>query len=172
MTHSSGVRRLVIIAMCASLVFVGKLSLLLLPNIEVVTFFLIIFTLTFRLEEALLISTVYTITESLLWSLTEQSYIWTVIVILTFLFKKVIKDRFILWSIFSGFLGLTFGLMCAVPIYFFTDRTVTISYLIANIPYDILHMVGNYFIMLFFGELIYKTLQKLLNGYDKEGNYY
>lgn len=169
---NSGVRRLVIIAMCASLVFVGKYVLMVIPNIEVVTFFLIIFTLTFRLEEALLISTVYTMGEALLWSLTEQAYIWTVIVLLTFLFKRLFKGNFIWWAIFSGFLGLSFGTLSGIPIYLLTNKSGFIAYVGAGLIYDVFHMLGNYFIMLVFGELIYKTLQKLLKEYDKEGTYY
>lgn len=169
---NTDVRRIVILAFSASIIFVGKLALYYVYNVELVTFFLIIFTLTFRLKEALLISTVYAIVEAMLWGLTEQFYIWTVIVLLTFLLKRVFKENFIWWSLFSGFLGLSFGTLSGIPILLLTNKNGFITYVSSGIGFDVIHMLGNYFIMLFFGELIFKILQKLLNGYDTNGTYY
>jgi hypothetical protein len=165
MSGSNLVKKIVLLAFCSSIIFVGKFALVHLPNIEVVTFLLIVFTLVFKLKEVLLISTVYTIVELLIWGVSEQLYIWTVIVLITALFRNVFKENFLLWSILSGFFGITFGLMCALPIYLLTDKTVTIAYLWANIPYDVIHMVSNYMIMLLLGEIVYKKLKQLLAGY-------
>ena len=105
MGKSKIVNRLIILSFSSALIYVGKLALLLLPNIEVVTFLLIIYTLSYNLRDALLISTVYTIIEVLHWGFSEQMYIWTVIVLLTYVFKKVFKENFLWWAVFSGFLG-------------------------------------------------------------------
>ena len=60
----------------------------------------------FTLKEALGISTVYTIVEIMLWGLSEQFYIWTLIVLITFLLKNIFKENFILWSLLAAFFGI------------------------------------------------------------------
>lgn len=165
------VRRIVILAFSASLVFVSKIALVSIPNVELVTFLLIIFTLSYSLEEALLISTVYTIVEIFLWGLTEQFYIWTLIVLLTFVFKRIFKDNFILWALFSGLLGMSFGFLSSLSIFVTTDYNHARNYFILGLWFDVVHMIGNYFLMLFLGELAYKKLRILLNDYNSNGGY-
>ncbi len=170
------VRRLVILSICASVLFVVKIILMPIPNIELVTFLLIIYTLIFTLKEALAISTIFTLVEIQLLTLSEQAYIWTLIVLVTYLFKRIIKDKFNIWAIYSGLFGLIFGTLSAIPFFVFYEyfsynlpegtRDITISlYILKGLPFDAIHMVGNYFLMLLLGEIVYKKLQRLLKEY-------
>ncbi len=166
------VRRLVLIAICASIIIVGKLIFLSIPNVEVVTFFLIIFSLIFSVKEALAIAIIYTIVEIYMFSFSEQFYIWSLIVIATSLVKKIFKENFQLWAIYSGFFGLIFGTLSAIPFFLFyeyfaqnipkeTGRLTMLAYILKGLPFDAIHMVGNYFIMLLLGEYVYKLFKKL-----------
>lgn len=170
------VRRLVLIAICASIIIVGKLIFLSIPNIEIVTFFLIIFAIIFSFKEACAIALIYTIVEIFLFTFSEQFYIWTFIVIVTSLVKKVFRENFQLWALYSGFFGLIFGTLSAIPFFLFyeyfsqnlpkeTGRLTILAYIINGLPFDAIHMVGNYFIMLFLGKTVYNLFKKLTKQY-------
>jgi len=163
----TSVNKLVTLSFCASIIFVTKLALIYIPNVEMVTFLLMIFAMVFTLKEALLISTTYTIVEILLWRLTEQAYIWTVIILVTWLFKSLFKDNFVLWAMLAAFYGITFGFFSAIPILIMTNFETALAYFIGGLWFDAVHMVGNYLIMLFLGGLVYKNLQRLLVEYYK-----
>ncbi|MDF2700627.1 MAG: hypothetical protein K0Q49_2186 [Haloplasmataceae bacterium] len=160
------IKQLVILSFFSSIIIVGKviLALLPIPNIEVVTFLLIIYTLVFGFKRTLAISIVYSITEMLMWGFGVQLYIWILIVIITTLAKKVFKENFIIWSLYSGFFGLIFGFLCAIP-KLLIDYSLFLSYFISGLPFDAIHMLGNYVIMLLIGEQVYFRLKKLTNFY-------
>ncbi|QVK17808.1 hypothetical protein KHQ81_13350 [Mycoplasmatota bacterium] len=160
-------KKLVILAMSSTLVFVFKIALFFIPNIELVTYLLIIFTLVYGLKDAIIIAFVYTILEIIVWGISEQFYIWVIIVLLTALLKKLFKENFILWAIYSGLLGLLFGLLCTIPIFLLTDYTFALTYYINGLRYDVPHLIGNYIFMLLFGEIGYNKLKTLLNQYYK-----
>ncbi len=165
MNQHNKIFRIIILAFSAGIIYVGKIMFQGIPNFEFVTFFLMIFTLTYTLKEALWISTVYTIVEILLWGWTEQFYIWTIIVLITFLLKNIFKENFILWSLLSAFFGISFGFLSSIPILILTNLQTATSYWIAGIYFDIGHMICNYFIMLLLGQVIYKKLQILIKEY-------
>ena len=165
MTSHRKVFQIIILAFFSAITFVGKIVLQPWSNIELVTFFLIIFTMIFTLKEALGISSVYTIVEIMLWGLSEQFYIWTLIVLITFLLKKIFKENFILWSLLAAFFGITFGFFSAIPIFILTGLPTAISYYLAGIIFDVNHMIFNYVFMLLFGEIVYNKLQILIKEY-------
>ena len=88
---------------------VAKMALAFLPNIELTSFLLILYTLTFGMKVAyavpvfiLIEGTVYGV--NLWWIM--YLYAWPLLVLLTHIFKKNISVWF--WSVFSGIFGLPF----------------------------------------------------------------
>lgn len=158
-------KKLVILSMSSALVFVFKVALAFIPNIELVTFLLIIFTLVYPLKEALAIASIYTLLEIIVWGLSEQFYIWILIVLMTLLLKKIFKENFILWAIYSGLWGLLFGLLSSIPIFLLFGYTYAVTYYISGLRFDVPHLIGNYFFMLLLGQIVYDNLQTLLKEY-------
>lgn len=159
---------LTLMAICAPLLNVTKLALAFLPNIEPVTLLLIIYTLVLGFKKSIIISLLFIAVEPLIWGINiyilQYLLVWPLLVILTQIFKEVIKENFLLWAIFSGAFGLLFGVLTSIPLMIF-DKTFTYANIISGLPFDALHLVGNYFLMIFLGETIYKKLKELKSIY-------
>lgn len=159
-------RELIILVLLSSIITVSKMFLSFLPNIELVSMFLIVYTLVFR-KKAIIIALLFVLIEGLIYGIGlwwfSYAFVWPLLVILTLLFAKINKENFLLWSIFSGVFGLIFGMLFAFPYIILNDLSFAVAYWIKGIPYDIIHMVGNYLAMMLLGEHIYNLLIKLNN---------
>ena len=114
-----GVRDIALIGVMTAVIEVSKLALTALPNVELVTFWIIMFTLFFGPK------TVYSILVFILIEISMYGihtwivmylYIWPALALLTCLFKKA--DSVWIYSMLSGFFGLFFGAFCAIPYFF------------------------------------------------------
>ncbi len=146
---------------------VSKLALASLPNIELVSFWIILFTLCFGLHTLYAIYG-FVMIEGMLYGVHfwwfAYLYVWTILALLTHLFRK--QESALFWSIFSALFGLFFGLLCTGP-YFVTGvlsgglyngLLAGFSWWIAGIPYDFLHCIGNFCTMF----VLYKPLRKVM----------
>lgn len=160
---------MIIVSLLGALMLVLQVMMSGIPNVEPVSFLTIIFTLVLG-KKALVIVAIFNILLGLVngigpW-LIGYWILWPVLVIIVLLLKNVIKENFLGWSIVSGVFGLIFGALYAIPYIFLASKTFALTYWINGIPYDVIHMVGNYFIMLFLGKRAYKVLKKLVDKYD------
>lgn len=149
---------------------VSKLALSHLPNIELVSFWIVVFTLTFGLRTIYAIYG-FVLIEGMLYGIhfwwAAYLYVWTILALLTWLFRRQQSVWF--WSILSALFGLFFGVLCAIP-YFITGTfsgglynglLAGFSWWIAGIPYDFLHCIGNFCTMLVLYKPIYAIMQQL-----------
>lgn len=149
---------------------VSKVALQHLPNIELISFWVILFTLTFGLRTIYAIYG-FVLIEGILYGVhfwwIAYLYVWTILALLTRLFHK--QRSVLFWSILSACFGLFFGAFCALP-YFVTGifsgglyngLLAGISWWLAGIPYDILHCIGNFCTMLALYKPIHNVMQKL-----------
>lgn len=143
---------------------VSKLALASVPNIELVSFWVILFTLHMGWRTLYAVY-VFVFIEGILFGIhfwwVSYLYVWTILVILTQIFRS--QTSLLFWSILSALFGLTFGALCAIP-YGITGMLsgglwngilAGFSWWIAGIPYDLLHCAGNFAIML----VLYKPVQ-------------
>lgn len=161
------VRDLTRLGLMIAVIEVSKLALNHLPNIELVSFWIILFTLTFGLRTIYAIYG-FVLIEGLLYGIhfwwVAYLYVWTILALCTWLFRKQQSVWF--WCILSAIFGLCFGALCAVP-YFITGALsgglyngflAGFSWWIAGIPYDFLHCVGNFCTML----VLYKPIRNMM----------
>ena len=164
------VRELTRLGLMIAVLEVSKLTLNHLPNIELVSFWIILFTLTFGLRTIYAIYG-FVLIEGLLYGIhfwwAAYLYVWTFLALCTWLFRKQQSVWF--WCILSAIFGLCFGALCAVP-YFITGALsgglyngllAGFSWWIAGIPYDFLHCVGNFCTMLVLYKPIHNMMQRL-----------
>jgi len=144
-----------------------KLAMQGLPNIEMTSFLLILFTLHFGHLTLLTVPALILIEGTLygfgLWWV-MYLYAWPLLTLVTYLFRK--NDSAFFWAIVSGAYGLLFGFLCSFP-YFFIGaasggiamglRTM-LTWWVAGIPFDLLHGAGNFALML----ALYKPVSSLL----------
>lgn len=149
--------------MLAAILYVAKVALEFLPNVELVSLLTILYTLAFG-KEAFLIVTVFNMFELIQWGFgswwVSYLYTWPLLCLLTLLFRKLFKEEFLLWAIFAGCFGLIFGFLFAIA-YLPLGFSYALSYWISGLPWDVWHAVSNFALMLAAGKFLYRALCKL-----------
>ena len=141
-----------------------KFALSGIPNVELTSFWLIIFTLLFGWKIVAVIPAFILIEGAIygvnLWWF-MYLYAWPLLVGITWLFRKV--DSPLFWAIVSGIFGLCFGALCAIPYFIIGESTGGLSvgirsafaWWVTGIPWDIVHCAGNFILML----VLYKPIK-------------
>lgn len=157
------VKKLTRVALLGATLYVLQVGFAFLPNIELVSLLIILYTLVFG-KETLLIITVFNIFEGLQWGFgtwwVSYLYAWPLLCIAVLGIKKIAKEEFIIYGVLSGIFGLTFGALFAA-LYLFIDPAYAISYWITGFPWDVVHGVFNFILMIILGKPLYKVLTYL-----------
>ncbi|OPL07544.1 MAG: hypothetical protein AVO33_05330 [delta proteobacterium ML8_F1] len=152
------------VAILSASLTAGKLALSAVPNIEIVSFLFIVFTVVFGVKRTLLTAVIFTTTEMLIYGfgiwILGYYLIWPTLILLTALLKPHLKSEYG-YSIFSGLFGLFFGLYFAVFESFFYGIGYGITYWIQGIPFDLLHGGSNFIVMLVLFKPITRSVLKM-----------
>ena len=156
------IRDITMIGMMSAILLVLQLALAFIPNIEMVSLLIIIYTLIFG-RKTLFIIYVFVVLEGIVYGIGlwwfSYLYIWAILYLITYLFQKVRSP--IIWAVINSAYGFSFGALYAIP-YFITGGIQTgIAYWVAGIPFDISHGIGNFVIALLLFHPIYYILDKL-----------
>ncbi len=140
---------------------VSKHMLDALPNIELVSFLIIVYTMCFGVRKTLATIYLYVLAECMLfgfglWSV-SYLYVWDVLVLLVVLFKK--SESALFFACISGAFGLMFGALCAIVTLVIGGWSMAFTWWVAGIPYDLVHCFGNFFICL----LLYTPVRRGLD---------
>ena len=161
-----GTRELVLYALLGAVMYGGKMVMAGLPNIEPVSFLVIVYTLAFG-RKALWPLYVYVALEWVTWGLSAWSvnylYVWLVLYGLTRLLRGM--DQPLHWAVLAGSFGLCFGLLCAPVYYFIGGWGYAVSWWVSGIPYDLLHCGGNFAITLLLYRPCTRVLRELTEQY-------
>ncbi|MBR4668743.1 MAG: hypothetical protein IKO76_08310 [Butyrivibrio sp.] len=156
------------IGIMVAVIEVSKFALSALPNIELTSFWLIMFTLFFGWKIAVVVPVFILIEGAFygvhLWWI-MYLYAWPLLVLIAWLFRK--NNSALLWAIISGTFGLCFGALCSLPYFAIGASTGGIAaglragftWWVAGIPWDLIHCAGNFFIMLSLYHPIRKAMQ-------------
>lgn len=159
------VRKITRIALLSAILYVSKVALEFLPNVELVSLLTVLYTLVFG-KEAFLIVTVFNLFELIQWGFgtwwVSYLYVWPLLVLITLLLKRVIKEEFLIWSVVSGLFGLIFGSLFAI-VYLPVNPAYALAYWISGLPWDVWHGVCNFVLMLVIGKPLYLLLKKIKN---------
>lgn len=150
-------------------VFLGQVFMGFLPNFEIVTLLFLIYTLVFG-KKVFLMVYVFVFLEGIfygfgLWWL-NYLYVWSIQCIVTWLFRK--QNSVIFWSVLSGFYGITFGALCAIPYLFISGPSGAFAYWVAGVAYDIPHCIGNVVLCLALFRPLHNLLERLVHGKNKK----
>ncbi|MBN2222696.1 MAG: hypothetical protein JW708_10855 [Vallitaleaceae bacterium] len=142
----------------------GKLALSFIPNVEIVSFLFIMYTIHFGFKKTSLASVLFVTTEMFIYGfgtwIMVYYVIWFLLVVVTAILKNRIQSE-VGWGIFSAGFGLIFGLLFAFSESFFYGIAYGIQYWIRGIPFDALHMVSNYIVMI----ILYKPISAVFKRY-------
>lgn len=161
------IKEIAAIGMMAAMLEAVKIALQSVPNVELVTLFIILFTLYLG-PKALIAVWAFVGMECTVWGIGLWTimyiYIWPVLVVLTLLLKKQQSQ----WPfvILSTLYGLSFGAMCAIPYLFIGGWHMAFTWWVAGIPYDILHGISNGIVC----AVLFTPLQKALKQIKRSTN--
>ncbi|MCR4612281.1 MAG: hypothetical protein K5644_10320 [Lachnospiraceae bacterium] len=133
-----------------------KLALSFLPNVELVSFLIIMFTLILGWKTLIGVE-VFVLVECMIWGFGLWTlmyiYIWPILVVATMLIRKFKS----IWPyvIVSAVFGFIFGALCSIPYIFIGGPYQMFTWWVAGLPYDAIHGVSNGVIML----VLYKPIR-------------
>lgn len=157
-TGEIAVQDIALIGVMVAVIEVSKAALAFLPNIELTSFWIILFTLFFGWR-ILLVVPAFILIEGVIYGFglwwVMYLYAWPLLALAVWLFRK--QESVWFWSILSSVFGLMFGFLCAIPYVaigaadgggLIGGLTAGFSWWVAGIPWDIAHGVGNFVLML------------------------
>ena len=140
------------IGMMVAVIEVCKVVLMGVPNVELTTFWIIMFSIYFGNKVFLAIPVFILIEGAMfgfqLWWI-MYLYMWPSLALLARIVKKI--DSVMVYSILSSAYGFLFGFFCAMPYLFIgmadggikNGLYTAFSWWVAGIPFDLVHAVGN-----------------------------
>ncbi|MBR2677226.1 MAG: hypothetical protein IKE28_09995 [Solobacterium sp.] len=161
------IRRLVRIAVMTAVLEAAKFALNAVPNVELVTLLLIVYTKQFGWKDSLIVSLLFATIESMWWGISIWTvtyfYVWPILVFLT----AGIKEEGSVWPycLLSAVFGLLFGMLCALVTLVTSGWNAAVAWWIAGIPFDLIHGVSNFVICF----LLYKPLRTALSHISERG---
>ena len=154
------VKDVAVLGMMVASIEAAKLALSFLPNVELVTLLIILYTLFYG-KKTLIAVFAFVGVECMVWGIQLWTimylYIWPLLCIMVLIFRKNKSVWF--FSILSSIYGLIFGALCSIPYFFIGGIHTALTWWIAGIPFDILHGISN-FILCF---ILYPPLRKVLD---------
>ena len=175
-TKNSGkkltIQDIALIGMMVAIIEVCKAAFSFLPNIELTTFWVIMFTIFFGWKMIFVIP-VFILIEAFIYPfglwLIMYLYTWPLLALIVWLCRKNQSVWF--YSILSGAFGLGFGLLCSIPYLFMygaggglkAGLSATFAWWISGIPWDIVHGIGNFVIML----VLYYPVRRVMERVKK-----
>ena len=146
-------------AFLTAIMFVGQVGMAFLPNIEIVSLLVILYTQLYR-KKVFLIIYLFAFLEGVIYGFgiwwINYLYIWSILAVVVLLVPK--KQPVPVWAVISGIYGLSYGFLCAIPYYITGGAGAGFSYWVTGIPFDILHCVGNVGVTL----VLYKPVSAIL----------
>lgn len=155
-------RDIVICGILSALLIIVQVAFASLPNIEFVSFLIIIYTLFYRKKIIMILAT-FILVEGILygfglWWFTYL-YVWAILSVVTYALRKM--NSALGWAIVSGFFGLSFGLLCSFVYLLIGGWSMALSWWISGIPFDLIHCVSNFLVCLFLYRPVYSLFCKL-----------
>lgn len=159
---------LTLIALLASILVISKEILAFLPNIELVTLLLVIYTKLLDVKKVYLITLVFCLVQMIIYGIglwTPMYFIvWPGLVWVNHHFTKQLSGEQTI-AISNAIFGLCFGFLFSIP-YFIIDFKFGWAGFLRGIPFDLIHGIGNYLMVLLLYEPILKVLGKLIFQYE------
>ena len=158
-------RDIAFVGMAIAVIEVCKIALQAVPNVETTTFWIMMFTLVLG-RKMLFVIPAFILIEGCIYGFglwwIMYLYAWPLLALIAWLIRK--SDSALTFSIVSGFFGLFFGALCSIPYYFIGGFVMMFNWWVAGIPFDIMHGISNFVIML----LLYRPVRKVMDRVNSQ----
>ena len=153
------IKQIALFGMLGALTFGAKFVMSMLPNIEPVSLFVMVFAVVMGLK-ALYPIYLYVMLEILFYGLGTWNvmylYVWPILALAAMGMRNVRSP--LTWAVLSGGFGLFFGAFCAPVDLVIGGLGYAVSKWISGIPFDIAHGIGNFVIAL----VLFAPMRKLM----------
>ena len=154
---------MVILSQLGVVMFVLKMAMASLPNIEPVSLLVMVYAVTLG-PWALAPIYLYVFLEWAIWGLNTWSicylYIWAILWLISWLLRKM--ESKLGWAVLCAVFGLMFGVLCAIVYFFIGGWTYAVTWWISGIPFDAVHCAGNFVMTLALFAPLRRLMEKLL----------
>jgi energy-coupling factor transport system substrate-specific component len=161
-------KRIALLGLLTSFIYVGRVSFSFLPNVQPMTTILIIITLSLGLADGLIVALLSLVVSNLslgfgVWTI-AQLIAFTVVLLVVYPFRRIYNNiPLVVMAFISGFTGLLYGFIISLVQAPFFGWLSFFPYYISGIPYDIAHAVGNFVFYLLLAPLFYPIIDKQTN---------
>lgn len=160
-------RRLALPGILTAVLLGGQVALAALPNVEIVSLLVILYSLLLG-RQALLIIYGFVLLEGFLYGFglwwVSYLYVWTLLAGIALSLRRS-EAPALFWAIVSGFFGLGFGALCALPYLVTGGIAAAVSYWVAGLGFDLIHCAGNFLVCLLLFRPLRRLLERLLRWY-------
>ena len=144
----------------SAILLIGQVGMSYLPNIEIVSLLIYIYTQVYR-KKVFFIIYVFVFLEGCIYGFGlwwfGYLYIWSVLALIV-LWNGRQQTSVIMTAVILGAYGLSFGMLYALPYFIARGWAAGFSYWVSGIPFDLLHCAGNVAVSL----ICYRPLRTLL----------
>lgn len=152
-------RDITIMALMVAIIEVSKVALAQIPNVELTSFWIIMFSLYFG-PRIFYVIPVFILIEGMIYGFglwwIMYLYAWPLLAIVVLQIRKM--NTAWDWGFVSGLFGLSFGFLCAIPYIFTSGFAGAFAWWVAGIPWDLIHGIANFAIML----VLYKPMKLVM----------
>lgn len=153
---------LVILSILGALLFVVQVVLGFLPNIELVSVLVIVYTRVYGWKVFYPIY-LFVALEAMWYGINtwviQYAYVWAILALAVLLLRR--HDSRALWVLVNTAYGFLFGAFCSITYLFIGGFSAMAAYWISGIPYDLLHTGGNFLTALVLCKPLYRLLSRL-----------
>lgn len=162
---SGNVRDVALMGMMTATLEVSKLALAGIPNVEIISLLVILYSLSFG-RKTIYSVCIFVLLECMIWGFGLWTimylYAWPLLSIGACALRNI--DSLWFWSILSAAFGLMFGGLCALVYLFLGGPKTAFAWWIAGIPFDLVHGVSNFVLM----AVLYRPLRRVLHRLSGE----
>lgn len=153
-------KELVSMGFLSAILLIGQVGMSYLPNIEIVSLLIYIYTQVYR-KKVFFIIYVFVFLEGCIYGFGlwwfGYLYIWSVLALIVLRSGRQ-QTSVIMTAVILGAYGLSFGMLYALPYFIAGGWAAGFSYWVSGIPFDLLHCAGNVAVSLIY----YRPLRTLL----------
>jgi len=146
---------LILTAIWAALLVIAQVAMGFIPNGELVSLLITIFTLKYK-KHALAAIYIFVLIEGVIYGFGywwfNYLYVWTILWLMIVILPKI--DSAIYYAVILGVFGLMFGAFCSLIYFFIGGPSMALAYFLAGIRFDFYHLIGNVVITL----ILYRPL--------------
>ena len=155
---------LALMGVLTALLFMGQVIMAVLPNIEIISLLIILYTIFFGRKVFWMIYC-FVFLEGFLYGFGmwffNYLYVWAALTLVCLPLRNNRSALF--WSIISGFFGLGFGTLCTLPYLITGGPAAAFSYWISGLGFDLTHCIGNVVLCLVLFKPLYSLLEKAVS---------